>query len=79
LRLNATNAQPDEFLIGFGSVAGDENLSETSNLTEAAARLFDLLHLADLSPKERIAVAAVPDRGIGSAINDRLRRASHAK
>ena len=39
-------------------------------------RLFDLLHEADASPKPRIAVAPVPNEGLGLAINDRLRRAA---
>ena len=76
LRLGATSRKGDEFLIGFGAVAGDLNLSPSSNLIEAAARLFDLLHEADESPKARIAVAPVPDEGLGIAINDRLRRAA---
>jgi len=76
LRLNATEAADDEYLIGFGAIAGDTNLSPAGNLTEAAARLFDLLHQADASAKSRIAVAPVPDEGLGAAINDRLRRAA---
>ena len=76
LRLNAAEAGPDEFLIGFGPISGDASLSESANLVEAAARLFDLLHRADESPKPRIAVAPVPDEGLGAAINDRLRRAA---
>lgn len=76
LRLNASSAQPDEFWIGFGPLAGDANLSTAGSLTEAAARLFDLLHQADDSPQSRIAVAPVPEEGLGAAINDRLRRAA---
>ena len=76
LRLSAAAAEPDEYLIGFGPVAGDANLSESGDLTEAAARLFDLLHQAEASDKPRIAVAAVPETGVGHAINDRLRRAA---
>ena len=76
LRLDATKAGDEEFLIGFGAVAGDENLSPSCDLVEAASRLFDLLHRADASPKARIAVAPVPDEGLGAAINDRLRRAA---
>jgi len=76
LRLNAAAAEPDEYLIGFGPVAGDANLSEAGNLTEAAARLFDLLHRADASANPRIAIAPVPDEGLGAAINDRLKRAA---
>ena len=76
LRLNATSAEAGEFLIGFGPVAGDANLSPSGNLAEAASRLFDLLHLADASPAPRIAVARVPEEGLGAAINDRLSRAA---
>ena len=76
LRLNATEATEDEFLIGFGDIDGDVNLSAASDLVEAAARLFDLLHQADASPKPKIAVAPVPEEGLGAAINDRLTRAA---
>jgi len=76
LRLGVTDAAEDEYLIGFGAIGGDSNLSRAGNLTEAAARLFDLLHLADASAKPHIAVAPVPDDGLGAAINDRLRRAA---
>ncbi|MEO6225806.1 MAG: L-threonylcarbamoyladenylate synthase [Sphingomicrobium sp.] len=76
LRLNAAAAEPDEYLIGFGAVAGDESLSASGDLVEAAARLFDLLHRADASPSARIAVAPIPDDGLGAAVNDRLRRAA---
>lgn len=76
LRLNATEARDGEWLIGFGAVAGDDTLSATGDLTEAAARLFDALHRADASDRTAIAVAAVPGDGIGLAINDRLKRAA---
>ena len=76
LRLEASDAAADEYWIGFGEIAGDANLSPSADLIEAAARLFDLLHKADASPKPRIAVAPVPDEGLGAAINDRLRRAA---
>ena len=76
VRLNATSAEADEFLIGFGPVEGDATLSPSGNLIEGASRLFDLLHQADASDKPRIAVAPVPENGLGAAINDRLRRAA---
>jgi L-threonylcarbamoyladenylate synthase len=76
LRLNATTADPDEYLVGFGPVVGDATLSPPGDLVEAAARLFDLLHEADASPKKTIAVAPIPNEGLGAAINDRLRRAA---
>jgi len=76
LRINASAAEAGEFLIGFGPVAGDANLSPSGDPAEAAARLFDLLHQAEASDKPRIAVAPVPESGLGLAINDRLRRAA---
>jgi L-threonylcarbamoyladenylate synthase len=77
LRTNAVDVADDEYLIGFGEIAGDASLSPSADLVEAAARLFDLLHQADASSKPRIAVASVPEEGLGFAINDRLRRAAH--
>jgi L-threonylcarbamoyladenylate synthase len=79
LRLQARSASPDEWLIGFGAVAGDDNLSPSASLEEAAARLFDALHRADAQAHARIAVAPVPEEGVGLAINDRLRRAAAPK
>jgi L-threonylcarbamoyladenylate synthase len=76
LRLGASEADGDEYLIGFGPVRGDSNLSPSGDLVEAAARLFELLYAADASPKPRIAVAPVAETGLGLAINDRLRRAA---
>ncbi|MCM8731226.1 L-threonylcarbamoyladenylate synthase [Hephaestia sp. GCM10023244] len=77
VRLNAIDAAADEWLIGFGTIAGDDTLSASGDPIEAAARLFDALYRADASPRPRIAVAPVPTAGIGAAINDRLRRAAH--
>ena len=76
LRLDATSAEDGEYMIGFGPVDGQSNLSPSSDLVEAAARLFDLLHEADRAEEPRIAVATVPSEGLGAAINDRLKRAA---
>ncbi len=76
VRLNATTARPAEWHIGFGVIAGDANLSVEGDLADAAARLFDELHRADASDRASIAIAPIPDDGIGAAINDRLRRAA---
>ena len=74
--LNATEVAPDDFMIGFGAVTGDCNLSASGSLTEAASRLYACLHEGARSEKPRIAVAPIPEEGIGIAINDRLRRAA---
>jgi L-threonylcarbamoyladenylate synthase len=76
VRLGAMTAEPHEFHIGFGGVAGDASLSPAGDLVEAAARLFELLHVAEASGRAGIAVAPVPETGLGLAINDRLRRAA---
>jgi L-threonylcarbamoyladenylate synthase len=78
LRLNATEARDGEVLVGFGSVMGALTLSATGDLVEAASRLFHALREADrlAGPRGRIAFAPVPEKGLGRAINDRLRRAA---
>ncbi len=76
VRLDAREAGPDEFMIGFGAVAGDCSLSPEGDLALAAARLYECLHRARMSDHARIAVAPVPVEGIGAAINDRLKRAA---
>jgi len=77
LRMNADAPGPDEVFLGFGDVhaPGGENLSPTGDLTEAAANLFRMLHAFDDAGVNAIAVAPIPDAGLGLAINDRLRRA----
>lgn len=77
VRLDVKSCEDDEWLIGFGPVAGDDSLSVSGDLTEAAAALFSALFRADAGPKPRIAVAPIPATGLGVAINDRLRRAAH--
>ncbi len=80
VRLGVTQPDPDDFWLGFGPMcsAADLNLSPSGDLVEAAANLFHYLREADLQagPGGRIAVAPVPDHGLGRAINDRLRRAA---
>jgi L-threonylcarbamoyladenylate synthase len=81
LRLEVEAPKHDEALLAFGPhVPGGSrillNLSETGDLVEAAARLFAHLHELDRSDATAIAVMPIPDRGLGAAINDRLRRAA---
>ncbi len=76
LRLNASIAEPGDWLIGFGPIVGNTSLSGSGDLIEAASKLFDLLHEADMGPAIQIAVAPIPEEGLGIAINDRLRRAA---
>ncbi|MDB2390210.1 L-threonylcarbamoyladenylate synthase [Alphaproteobacteria bacterium] len=82
VRLNAEAPEHNEIAIGFGNQISEAsfNLSLSGNVTEAAANLFALLHKADKLGAEqnavRIAIAAIPEHGLGEAINDRLRRAA---
>jgi L-threonylcarbamoyladenylate synthase len=52
------------------------NLSETGNLTEAAANLFQMMRQLDKDFYTGIAVMPIPSTGLGVAINDRLQRAA---
>jgi L-threonylcarbamoyladenylate synthase len=79
VRLEVTAPAPGEVWVGFGPCPGATlTLSETGDLTEAAARLFHVLHAADAlaGAEGSIAFAPVPQTGLGRAINDRLRRAA---
>ena len=78
LRLNATTPENGEALLAFGSSAEGAtlNLSAAEDLREAAANLFSMLHRLDAEGHTGIAVAAIPEHGLGRAINDRLRRAA---
>jgi L-threonylcarbamoyladenylate synthase len=81
LRLDAIDVQPGEALLAFGPhvPAHDGpliNLSRSGDLAEAAANLFAALRTLDSSGVLAIAVMPIPERGLGEAINDRLRRAA---
>jgi L-threonylcarbamoyladenylate synthase len=83
VRLEAMEVRDDEALLAFGPPpAGARvvfSLSDAADLTEAAARLFFGLRTLDAAAAlgiTGIAVMPVPDRGLGCAINDRLRRAA---
>ena len=76
VRLNVTAPKTGEFFIGFKELNGNLNLSPQGSLIEAAARLFEALHIAEASGASGIAVAPIPETGLGAAINDRLRRAA---
>jgi len=80
VRLNANMPARDEAFLAFGPPPKSEyieffNLSDKKDLAEAAANLFTGLRWLD-SVSTKIAVAAIPETGLGEAINDRLRRAA---
>lgn len=91
LRLNATELRSGEALLAFGSETPETNgaasydgtptgvtlnLSQSGDVVEAAANLFAMLHALDRPGVAAIAVMPIPERGLGRAINDRLRRAA---
>ena len=84
LRLAATDLGEIEAALDFGGAfAGNRearlerlDLSPTGDLTEAAANLFAHLRALDAKGALQIAVAPIPEYGLGAAINDRLRRAA---
>lgn len=75
LRLNANQPNSGEAYLGFGPGPATLNLSERADLNEAARHLFAMLRTLDAS-HTAIAVAPIPMRGLGEAINDRLLRAA---
>ncbi len=79
LRLNTT-PMPGEAYLAFGELAPHNslvrNLSESGDLHEAARNLFSMLHELDAMGAQMIAVAPIPETGLGEAINDRLKRAA---
>jgi L-threonylcarbamoyladenylate synthase len=92
LRMNAVDVRAGEAFLGFGNVnyIGVQdigfvkempehlwrNLSAQGDMHEAAANLYSMLQALDESGAESIAVMNIPETGLGTAINDRLRRAA---
>lgn len=84
VRLEARRIEPGEAALlfgpaepsGLGAARAVLNLSRAGDPIEAAANLFGHLRALDRSGAASIAVAPVPEEGLGEAINDRLRRAA---
>ncbi len=74
--LNCNEPEGNCFMIGFGDVDGDVNLSAKADMAEAASQLYAALHQAAKSDCQRVCVAPIPMQGMGQAINDRLKRAA---
>jgi L-threonylcarbamoyladenylate synthase len=84
LRLGATDVRTGEALLAFGPNAPQGavaiiNLSASGDLEEAATNLFASLRRLDEAGAKAMAVMPIPERGLGEAINDRLRRATKAR
>lgn len=81
IRLNANHVSSGDLVLGFGPVNdmdfpdGSLNLSESADLTEAAANLFAMMRALDGKNPRSIVVMPIPKHGLGAAINDRLNRA----
>ncbi len=81
LRLNAKAPRETEAFLAFGKPPPEASgaildLSASRDLGEAAANLFAMLRALDTRGTRAIAVAPIPKRGLGLAINDRLARAA---
>lgn len=84
MRLDVREIEPGEALLAFGpsrtkgakNASHCLNLSETGDLREAAANLFDYMKRLDNAGAPTIAVEPIPHEGLGEAINDRLARAA---
>jgi L-threonylcarbamoyladenylate synthase len=83
LRLNVVRPEPGEAWLGFGpdpsGISGPAlNLAPRGDLVQAASNLFAQLRALDamLAGGGTIAVAPIPEHGLGRAINDRLARAA---
>jgi len=83
LRLAAQGLEEDEYGLDFGGQLAAEapagrivdDLSPGGDTTEAAAKLFAALRDIDARGLAKVAIAPIPNDGLGEAINDRLRRA----
>jgi L-threonylcarbamoyladenylate synthase len=84
VRLNAHDVRQGEAWLGFGTyepigfanAIASRNLSASGDLAEAATHLFGDLRYLDKSGATTIAVAPIPNFGLGEALIDRLSRAA---
>jgi len=81
VKLNRKNAKKNQALIGFGKKfkVGRNyfNLSKKGSLKEAANNLYKTMREVKKKKFKSIAVIKIPNKGIGYAINDRLKKASN--
>lgn len=87
VRLNVCEVHEGEAFLAFGKEKVKNsnkaidmlNLSETADINEAARNLFNYLSQLDKNNIQAIAIQAIPNIGLGKAINDRLKRAAIRK
>ena len=83
LIINSIKPTENCSFLGFSNIMPDEkfdgialNLSIGGDLNEAASNLFKMLRFLDKTETNEIVVAPIPNKDIGFAINDKLKRAS---
>jgi len=78
--INRAHAKKDEAFITLGNKFKDAknhfNLSKKNNLKEAANNLYNTMRKIQKKGYKSMAVCQIPNKGIGRAINDRLKKAS---
>ena len=83
LIINSIKPTKNCAFLGFNNIMPDEkfdgialNLSIGGDLNEAASNLFKMLRFLDKTDTQEIVVAPIPNKDVGLAINDKLKRAS---
>lgn len=80
VRLNVLpgNVGDGEAYLGFGphALEGHDSLSSTGDVNEAASRLYSALRAHDRRGARGIAIAPIPEEGVGQALANRLKRAA---
>ena len=83
LIINSIKPTKNCSFLGFNNIMPDEkfdgialNLSIGGDLNEAASNLFKMLRFLDKTDTQEIVVAPIPNKDVGLAINDKLKRAS---
>ena len=82
IRINIESVKKDEVLLNYGknkliSNIKSLNLSVEKNLLEASHNIYNYLNILDITECSGIAIAPIPDHGLGKTINDRLKRATY--
>ena len=81
VKMNKNYPEKNQAFISFGKKfnkgKNQFNLSKNGNLKEAANNLYKIMRKIKKRNFKSIAVAKIPNIGIGRAINDRLRKASN--
>jgi L-threonylcarbamoyladenylate synthase len=79
--MNRKVTNTDEAFITFGkkfkNAKNTFNLSLNGNLNEAANNLYKTMRKIKKNRFSSISICKIPNRGIGNAINERLKKASY--